>query len=81
MMEILMRAATIGASSTSKRNQSEADLYLHPPVDAFTGFDWSAMERLIDIGYRHAYERIAAWQEQAVADEFANRSLPEIHHI
>jgi NTE family protein len=62
MMEILMRAATLSTSSASERSQSEADLYLHPPVDSFSGTRWAAIDRLVEIGYHYARERIEAWQ-------------------
>jgi NTE family protein len=62
MMEILMRAATLGTSSASERSQLEADLYLHPPVDSFSGTRWAAIDRLAEIGYQYGRERIEAWQ-------------------
>jgi hypothetical protein len=81
IMEILMRAATLGASTTSKRNQSAADLYLHPPVEGFAGFGWSALERIVDIGYRHSLEHIAAWQERrATEDDEVERALQSSDH-
>jgi predicted acylesterase/phospholipase RssA len=81
IMEILMRAATLGASTTSKRNQSAADLYLHPPVEGFAGFGWSALERIVDIGYRHSLEHIAAWQvRRATEDDEVERALQSSDH-
>jgi NTE family protein len=62
MMEILMRAATLSTSSASERSQIEADLYLHPPVDSFSGTRWAAIDKLVEIGYHYARERIEAWQ-------------------
>lgn len=73
MMEILMRAATLSTSSASERSRIEADLYLHPPVDHFPGTRWAAIDRLVEIGYHYARERIEAWQ----ASRDGGSPLPE----
>jgi predicted acylesterase/phospholipase RssA/CRP-like cAMP-binding protein len=63
IMDILMRSATLSTSSAAERSRAEADLYIHPPVDNFSGVGWGAIDRLVEIGYEHACQSIIAWKE------------------
>jgi predicted acylesterase/phospholipase RssA/CRP-like cAMP-binding protein len=64
MMEILMRTAMLSSAHTTARSRIEADLYLDPPVDHFSPLDWGAIERIVEIGYRHACDEIDRWQRR-----------------
>jgi hypothetical protein len=39
----------------------DVDLYLRPPVHAYKLLDFSAMDDLIEIGYRHTKEKLKDW--------------------
>jgi NTE family protein len=58
---ILYRTLLLSSEAQRRRNQTLADLYLTPPVDAFDLFDWKAMDRIVEAGYRYATERLAEW--------------------
>lgn len=49
--------------SNTEMLKREADLYIHPPTEEIGMFDWKAIERAVDIGYRFAVTEIAAWKK------------------
>jgi predicted acylesterase/phospholipase RssA/CRP-like cAMP-binding protein len=59
IFDVLMR--TVVLSSVQRRNQviRDVDLYLRPPVHDFRLLDFKAIDRLIDIGYRHTREKLS----------------------
>jgi CRP-like cAMP-binding protein/predicted acylesterase/phospholipase RssA len=61
LAQILSRAATLASVQNAASARPQADLYLDLPVDGFNMFDVNALERIVEIGYRHARERIAEW--------------------
>ena len=62
IFRILHRAALLHSERQRREAQSEADLYLTPPVSAFDMFDWDAIPELVRIGYRYAVPMIAEWK-------------------
>ena len=62
MVDILQRTALLGSVRDSLAAGRTADLYLRPPVDEFGMTSFAAIDRLVEIGYRHAAERIEEWQ-------------------
>ena len=62
IFDILMRTSVL--SSVNQRNQlvRDVDLYLRPPVHAYKLLDFSAMDDLIEIGYRHTKEKLKDWR-------------------
>ncbi len=64
LIEILARASTLASVQDARAARSSADLYLAPPVDDFGIYQMSAIDRIIDIGYRHARQRLADWESQ-----------------
>lgn len=65
LLEILTRTASMSSDHSSGRVKAAADLYLHPPVDNIGALDWGSIERIVEIGYRHACSQIDAWQASA----------------
>ena len=61
ILEILTRASTLASIQNAALAKSEADLYLEPPVDDFKMFDMADLDRLVDIGYEYAVERLEDW--------------------
>jgi predicted acylesterase/phospholipase RssA len=59
---ILARSATLRPSPLQPPRAADTDLLFEPPVSHIRLLDWSALETLVDIGYRSALERIDEWQ-------------------
>ena len=54
LVDILLRTTEVGSVLSSKAMEQQADLVFHPPVNDVGLLDFSAIDRLIDIGYSHA---------------------------
>ena len=54
--ETLLRTSEIGSVISSKTFEARAALVFRPPVADFALMDFSAIDDLIDVGYRHAVE-------------------------
>ncbi len=65
ILEILVRSSLLGSAQQAAAAEAEADLYLRPPVDEFRMFDVKAIDRLAEIGYRYARERLEGWDAAA----------------
>ncbi|NNC93829.1 MAG: cyclic nucleotide-binding domain-containing protein [Acidimicrobiia bacterium] len=52
--EILLRTSEIGSVISSRTFESRADLVFHPPVGDYALMDFSRIDDLIEVGYRHA---------------------------
>ena len=52
----------VASAERARRVRGEVDLCLEPPVQEFDLLDWQALERLVEAGYAHARQRIAAWR-------------------
>ncbi|MHC4785340.1 MAG: cyclic nucleotide-binding and patatin-like phospholipase domain-containing protein [Planctomycetota bacterium] len=59
---ILARSATLRPSPPQPPRAADIDLLFEPPVSHIRLLDWSALETLVDIGYRSALERLDQWQ-------------------
>ncbi len=57
--EILINAILVSSTQKSKQVISETDFYLSPPVKQFKLLDFTAIEKLVDIGYQHTQQAIA----------------------
>jgi predicted acylesterase/phospholipase RssA/CRP-like cAMP-binding protein len=62
ILNILLRTASLGIVHTADVVRQQVDLYINPPVEEFGMFDWKAIDRLVEIGYRYAQQRISEWQ-------------------
>ncbi|HEV3452255.1 MAG TPA: cyclic nucleotide-binding and patatin-like phospholipase domain-containing protein [Acidimicrobiia bacterium] len=55
--QIMMRLTELGNAGGEDRG----DLYIRPPVDAFTIGDFKAFDRLVEIGYQAGIEAVDSW--------------------
>jgi lysophospholipid hydrolase len=62
IVSILLRAQELNSIHTRASRIQGVSLYLNPPVDQFSLLDQDSFEELVNIGYRHAREKIAAWR-------------------
>jgi NTE family protein len=58
IVKILLRSALVSSDQASARQREVADLVFRPPAAGIDLLDWQAMDRIIEIGYRHALEVI-----------------------
>jgi NTE family protein len=56
LVDILLRTTEVGSVLSSKAMEQQADLVFYPPVNDVGLLDFSAIDRLIDAGYRHAVQ-------------------------
>jgi NTE family protein/lysophospholipid hydrolase len=62
MMAILNRASIIGGLSQRKKMMDGyADLYLQPPVNAFSLMDYKSAEKIAELGYQFAIVEFQKW--------------------
>lgn len=57
IIRVLMRITELGGGGSPDLG----DLYIRPPVDGIAMLDFSAFDRLVDLGYGAAEEAIGAW--------------------
>jgi predicted acylesterase/phospholipase RssA/CRP-like cAMP-binding protein len=58
---ILTRAVTIPRATIEADPRRQPDLLLEPPVAGFRLLQWTAIDALVEIGYRHACEKLEQW--------------------
>jgi NTE family protein/lysophospholipid hydrolase len=58
MVEILYRTATLSSDRMSKLTYGMADLVLAPPISRFGIVQFSAIDDLIEVGYRYACDQL-----------------------
>jgi predicted acylesterase/phospholipase RssA len=56
LIDILLRTTEVGSVQSSRTMEEQADLVFHPEVDDVGLLDFSAVDRLVDAGYRNAVE-------------------------
>jgi len=71
IVQLLLRAGTVGATAASQRASASADLLIAPPLRHIDLLDWHAHERAIEIGYRHAHEVLARRATATIQDQGA----------
>ena len=64
ILDVLMGSTMLSSAGRAEQVISEADLCLEPPIEEFGVLEFSKLEELIDIGHRHATERVARWLEE-----------------
>lgn len=60
ILQILWRAGMINSAATTQEQRGQTDLLLKPPLESLDLLDWRSMPKAMEIGYRHACERLAA---------------------
>jgi lysophospholipid hydrolase len=58
---ILSRADTVNGLHHLESVKRSVDLYLHLPLEQFELGDWRSLDRIVEIGYHSAREKIASW--------------------
>ena len=59
ILNTLYRTIAVGGLRAIESAKSHADLCFDPPVKQFGVFDWRSVEKIIEVGYRHALEKLA----------------------
>lgn len=67
IVRILLRSALVSSDASSAMHRSAADLVFRPPTGHIDLLDWKALDQMIEVGYRHAMEKIAKLREQPIA--------------
>jgi predicted acylesterase/phospholipase RssA len=57
IIRVLMRITELGGGGSADLG----DLYIRPPVDGIAMLDFSAFDRLVELGYQAASTAIEAW--------------------
>jgi NTE family protein len=63
IVDLLVRAATVGTEALAKASRDQADLLFRPPLESVDLLDWRACDRAIDMGYRHAIATLGRLDE------------------
>jgi NTE family protein len=58
IIDLLVRAATINSDALARTVRAQANILFQPPLETVNLLDWRACDRAIDIGYRHAIEKL-----------------------
>ena len=58
ILNTLYRTTTVGGICASENAKAQADLYFEPPVSEFGVFEWKSVEKIIEVGYRYAIEKL-----------------------
>lgn len=58
IVDILVRAATVGSETAARVARADADILFAPPLESIGLLDWQACDRAIDAGYRYAVEKL-----------------------
>lgn len=61
--ETIMRSMTIASESKSREVEQMADFYLRPPVEEFRLEDFSRIQDLTEVGFKHTVDQIRLWKE------------------
>ncbi len=55
---VLMRATEVGSHQKTDEVKRDADLCLRPPIDEFGVLEFASIDRIVDVGYRYAREKL-----------------------
>ena len=62
VLEVMWHTALLSSARAVADNRRDIDFYVHPNVDAFRLFQWDAIERIVEEGYRAAAAEIQEWK-------------------
>lgn len=64
ILTLLMQATVLSSRSSRAEmlSQNQSNLYINPPVGEFKIMDFDSIERIVEIGYQSAKEKIEIWQ-------------------
>jgi predicted acylesterase/phospholipase RssA/CRP-like cAMP-binding protein len=61
IVSLIMKSSLVASAAHTRAMREEADLLLNPPVGEFGLMDVRSFDRLVEVGYQHARDRIAKW--------------------
>ena len=64
---IVVNVALMASTSHQKSMRELVDIGFQPDVSGVGLLDWAAFKRVVDVGYRHAMERLAALKAASAA--------------
>ena len=76
LSEILVRSATLTSATAMALAAERADVYIRMPSQSFGMFEWSRLEKLIELGYERALEELAPVRDRLVWDAPAHSPSP-----
>ena len=62
ILSLMMKSSLAASAAHTRAMHRYADLVLRPPVEGFGLLDVRAFDRIVEVGYEHARERLAAWK-------------------
>ncbi|MGH9369752.1 MAG: patatin-like phospholipase family protein, partial [Thermoanaerobaculia bacterium] len=65
MLEILSRASSLSSLDQIEGLKPQATLYLHPPLEKYSMFDFDHLDALVQAGYEYAAPIIEQWRRSA----------------
>ncbi len=64
LFSIIFRTATLTSESGTAQRAARADVYVRMPVSGIGMFDWKRLDEVVERGYRHAIEQLAAQRDK-----------------
>jgi NTE family protein len=62
ILSLMMKSSLVASAAHSRAMRKQADLLLTPSVGRFGLLDMKDFDQIVDVGYQHARERLAAWK-------------------
>jgi NTE family protein/lysophospholipid hydrolase len=62
LMEVVLRASMLASISRENAVSRDADFLFQPPVEQFGLMEFTALERIADLSYEYAMERLDEWR-------------------
>ena len=69
--EVLARSSVMGSQASNRRAREIADLSILPPVGSMGLAEFTAMDRLIDLGYEHTVSQLTAIGKEGLQELFS----------
>jgi predicted acylesterase/phospholipase RssA len=63
LFRIMSRTALLSSARAVEQARQDADFYVHPAVDRFRLFEWDAIDRIVEEGYRATETKVAEWKQ------------------
>lgn len=58
ILQTLYRTTTVAGVRANENAKTQADLCFQPPVSQFGVFEWHSVDKIIEVGYRYAIEKL-----------------------
>jgi predicted acylesterase/phospholipase RssA/CRP-like cAMP-binding protein len=63
LFDIMSRTVMLSATRAWEDTRRDVDVYVHPAVEEYGLFEWDAIDRIVDEGYRATLAQIGAWKQ------------------